>query len=288
MVASQIAINAFGGEKVLIATDETAGVHTIAGGGGTVSSVTPGTGTSNLGKAEDAAHTSGDVGVMVLGVRKDTAVGLGADGDYAPPELNARGAIWVAIENGAGAQITSFGGGAQFAEDAAHASADLGTMALTVRQDGDGAPLAGTTGDYQPPVTDAFNLLKIGAFNPADGKPLDFSSPSSNSGIAAAAATTNATSAKASPGTLFQVIGQNDRASTVFLKFYNKASSPTVGTDTPVLRIPLKASLPFNIPFPSGFFFSVGIAFAMTTGAADSDTGALTLNDVVGLNVVYA
>jgi len=48
--------------------------------------VTPGTGANNLGKAEDAAHTSGDVGVMLLGVRNDSAVsGLsGTNGDYTP------------------------------------------------------------------------------------------------------------------------------------------------------------------------------------------------------------
>ena len=50
-----------------------------------VISVTPGTGASNLGKAEDSAHTTGDVGVMGLGVRKDTATSLaGVDfGSYA-------------------------------------------------------------------------------------------------------------------------------------------------------------------------------------------------------------
>lgn len=71
-------------------------------GGQTVSvdsittSVTPGTGASHLGKAEDAAHTSGDVGVMSLAVRKDTAGALaGTDGDYAPLQVDANGALRV-------------------------------------------------------------------------------------------------------------------------------------------------------------------------------------------------
>jgi hypothetical protein len=47
-----------------------------------VLSVVPGTGASNLGKAEDAAHTTGDVGVMALAVRKDTAAASsGTTGD---------------------------------------------------------------------------------------------------------------------------------------------------------------------------------------------------------------
>jgi len=50
-----------------------------------VISAIPGTGATNLGKAEDAAHTSGDVGVMALGLRKDTPSAVaGTDGDYMP------------------------------------------------------------------------------------------------------------------------------------------------------------------------------------------------------------
>lgn len=61
-------------------------------GGIDVASVVPGTGATNLGKAEDAAHTSGDVGVMALGVRKDTAASLaGTDGDYTAPIFNSTG-----------------------------------------------------------------------------------------------------------------------------------------------------------------------------------------------------
>ena len=45
-----------------------------------VTSVVPGTGATNLGKAEDAAHTTGDVGVMGLTVRQDTAAALGGTG----------------------------------------------------------------------------------------------------------------------------------------------------------------------------------------------------------------
>ena len=50
-----------------------------------VTSVVPGTAATNLGKAEDAAHTSGDVGVMALTVRQNTAAALsGTDADYQP------------------------------------------------------------------------------------------------------------------------------------------------------------------------------------------------------------
>ncbi|MFA5937260.1 MAG: hypothetical protein WC822_05305 [Candidatus Paceibacterota bacterium] len=59
-------------------------------------SIVPGTGATNLGKAEDAAHTSADTGVMLLGVRKDSGTTLvSADGDYAPIQVDQHGGIRV-------------------------------------------------------------------------------------------------------------------------------------------------------------------------------------------------
>lgn len=101
-----------------------------------VTSLVPGTTATSLGKAEDAGHTTGDTGVMMLGVRQNTAASLaGSDADYVPPIMNTRGALWVSIEDGAGGQITSFGGGTQYTEDAAAASDPVGTMAMMRRRD---------------------------------------------------------------------------------------------------------------------------------------------------------
>jgi hypothetical protein len=61
-----------------------------------VLSVIPGTGATNLGKAEDAAHTSGDVGVMPLAVRNDTRGTLVSQtADYSPLQLNSDGDLRV-------------------------------------------------------------------------------------------------------------------------------------------------------------------------------------------------
>lgn len=49
----------------------------------------------DCGKAEDAAHTSGDCGEHILGVRKDTsAQSTNADGDYSSPSLDAYGTLF--------------------------------------------------------------------------------------------------------------------------------------------------------------------------------------------------
>ena len=71
-----------------------------------VTSVVPGTGATNLGKAEDAAHSSGDTGVMTLAVRNDTPAALGgSDGDYAPLQVNSAGSLYTKDETGEAGSI---------------------------------------------------------------------------------------------------------------------------------------------------------------------------------------
>ena len=65
----------------------------IGGNSVTVTSVTPGNTAGKLGKTEDAAHSSGDTGVLQLQVVETTSGGTSAtDGDYASPTLNSDGA----------------------------------------------------------------------------------------------------------------------------------------------------------------------------------------------------
>lgn len=81
-----------GVQRVTIASDSTANIATIG------TSITPGTAAANLGKAEDAAHTSGDTGVMALGVRNDTlATGVtSASGDYSQLSTDTSGVLMTA------------------------------------------------------------------------------------------------------------------------------------------------------------------------------------------------
>lgn len=67
-----------------------------------VTRIVPGTGATNLGKAEDAAHASGDTGVVFFGVRQDTQSDFGADGDYVPFSINADGELRVTMAGGSG------------------------------------------------------------------------------------------------------------------------------------------------------------------------------------------
>src|SRR6516165_6832824 len=98
----------------------------------------------------------------------------------------------------------------------------------------------------------------------------------------AAAATTNATSLKASAGEMARIDVFNTATYAVFLKFYNKASSPTVGTDTPVWTIPVSAGGGYSTEFMRGKYFSTGIAYAITKLQADNDTTAVVAGDLTG------
>lgn len=95
------------------------------------------------------------------------------------------------------------------------------------------------------------------------------------------AATTNATSVKASAGTLYSITVSNTAASARYVKLYNKASAPTVGTDVPVLTIAVPAGGMVNVPFgATGHRLATGIALAITANAADSDTTAVGAGEV--------
>jgi hypothetical protein len=100
------------------------------------------------------------------------------------------------------------------------------------------------------------------------------------------AATTNATSWKTSAGNLFEITVSNPTATATYVKLYNKASAPTVGTDTPVLTIPVAAGACVPIQFGAqGKRFATGIALAATGAAASTDTTATVAG--IQINATY-
>lgn len=95
------------------------------------------------------------------------------------------------------------------------------------------------------------------------------------------AASTNATSVKATAGNLFETTITNYSAATKYIKFYDKASAPTVGTDSPILVIEIAANSSKYIPFGNiGKRFGTGIALAITGAQAIADTTAVAAGDV--------
>ncbi len=97
-------------------------------------------------------------------------------------------------------------------------------------------------------------------------------------------ATTNATLVKASAGNLFALSVYNTSAAARFLKLYNRTSIPTVGTDIPVVTIPIAPGGFRDILLgDAGMLFATGIAYAITAAVADTDATATALDDVTGV-----
>jgi hypothetical protein len=115
---SQISVN----DKGAIAIQDGGNSITVDGTVA-VSSIVPGTGATDLGKAEDSAHASGDVGVMTLGVRNDNGSTSfsGSNGDYTPLAVDQYGKQFSVSER---------------VHNTNHTAADIGTFILSVRNDG--------------------------------------------------------------------------------------------------------------------------------------------------------
>ncbi len=101
-----------------------------------------------------------------------------------------------------------------------------------------------------------------------------------------AAATTNATSVKASAGRLLGWHFQNTSAAIKYVKLHNIATAPTAGSGVVMtIGIPANGSVFQNLP--GGIGFATGIGYTIVGGAADTDATAVALNDVVG-DLFYA
>jgi hypothetical protein len=97
------------------------------------------------------------------------------------------------------------------------------------------------------------------------------------------AASTNATLVKGAAATLVGYWLMNTAGSTRWMKFYDLAAAPVVGTSPVDWTLPL----PPNLQVWADFTFQVpyynGLAFAITASEADSDATAIGAGDVNGV-----
>ena len=103
-----------------------------------------------IAKAEDAAHSSGDKGIMLLAVRKDSATALaGSDGDYIPLIVDSSGRLHVT------SSATAVAG------DVAHDAADSGNPVKIGGKAATSAPTAVSAGDRVNAYFDANGRLVV-------------------------------------------------------------------------------------------------------------------------------
>ena len=209
--------------------------------------------------------------------RKST--GAGSSGDPAVTHVN------VDLVSASASSIAK-------AEDVASANADVGVPAMAVRK-ATPANTSGTDGDYE--------MLQMSAGRLWGSVVVDTALPAGtntvgNVGLVASTsggltftktislASTNSTNVKGSAGQVCFIYASNINAAVRYLKLYNKATAPTVGTDVPVATLAIPGTTTggiLNITVPLGLVFSTGIGFSLNTGVADADTGAVAANELV-------
>lgn len=78
--------------------------------------------------------------------------------------------------------------------------------------------------------------------------------------------------------TLFNAAGYK-----IYVKLYDKATTPNPASDTPKRTIGIQAGMPAPpLDYDGGLTFSSGIAMAIVQGSADSDNTAVAAGDCIG------
>jgi hypothetical protein len=100
-------------------------------------------------------------------------------------------------------------------------------------------------------------------------------------------ATTNAASIKATGANLYGLSVMNASATTKYVRLFNLATAPTVGTSVPIMVVAVPATSSKEIEYVPALRFATGLAVAITGGAAATDSTAVAAGDVQ-LLVSYA
>jgi hypothetical protein len=95
------------------------------------------------------------------------------------------------------------------------------------------------------------------------------------------AATTNSTLIKSSAANISKITAENLSASIRYLKLYDKATAPTVGTDSPFHTYVLPANSQRTFDFPLGLRTTSGFGLGITGALAVTDTTAIGAAEVV-------
>ena len=136
-------------------------------------------------------------------------------------------------------------------------------------------------GGTLPTVTTVSTVSTVAAVT-ASGTPTAPATPL----IINSAATTNGQLVLTGTSGLHAFYATNTGATAAYVKLYNKATAPTVGTDIPamILVVPAAvAGVPGVCTLPighNGFRFALGLGLAITGGAADADTTAVAAGQV--------
>jgi hypothetical protein len=205
----------------------------------------------------------------------------GADGDVFVRQTTASN-LKVAMSGNAGVALDFVGQNAAAPANALLVGATFFTTPTTL-----------TNGDASPLQLDSAGKLLVNCTGCSAGSTVSLI-PATSGGVTmghlVAAATNNATSLKGSAGQLYGASVYNNTTYPVYLKFCNKATACTCGTnsgsDTILFTVAAQAGTQREIHTEEGVAFSTGIAYCAVKGITDTDNTSLAASDAV-LDFLY-
>lgn len=224
---------------------------------------------TSLVRVEDAAHSSGQPGIMALGINNETqgTQQNTTNGDYTTFGVDRYGIMMTAPMQ-FGATAGSFLLGAVRSEDGAIADGQALMLSGTLRQDTLTTDTSATA-DAQPLKTTSAGSLWATL------------TPSTTGGWSpykASALTNSAVTVKASAGNLGGYHCLNAAAAITYIQIFDTSGAVTLGTTTPVLSFGLPASGAGNLEFSNGVNFANAIKVAATTTAGGSTAPATAMD----------
>lgn len=259
--------------------------------------------------AEDAAHSSGDKGMMLLTVRADSAAATsGTTGDYQPLLTDSSGRLWANVSNTvtvtgtvAATQSGTWNIATVTGVTTVSTVTNLSQMGGVAIAMGTGVRTSGTqrvtiaTDDIVPSSQSGTWTVQPG--NTANTTPwLVSDTPSTSGGVSNSSflstAAVQSTAVKASAGQVYSIEFFNVGTSPVYVRLYNQATAPGSGDTANIIWrgvIPADSSgLGAGLvkAWEKGLAFSTGIGMRVTAAVADNDATSLSANTVLG-NVSY-
>jgi hypothetical protein len=244
-----------------------------------------------VGSANWSGFFVGDY-VNLLGVR-DTATGasIGIDGAWKVANISTTSLTLVNIPGNsptvADFSIINCGGGVIKRTDFRISYArifdfDRERVEILPRPTGDIANAAPVAVQNTPAVTVSSGTITTVSAVTAAGTPTAPATPY----FLNSTASTNGNLIVTGTSGLQAFYATNTGAAVAYVKLYNKATAPTVGTDIPEMVIPIPAAVggvPGWVELTPGFNayrFALGLGIAITGGVADSDTTAVAAGQV--------
>lgn len=103
------------------------------------------------------------------------------------------------------------------------------------------------------------------------------------------AASNNSTLVLGRASVVKMITAINTTATLYYLKFYNKATAPTCGTDVPLLTLPVPAAVaggpPVQLGVGDGLLFPLGVGFCLVGGIADADNTSAATGVAINVGV---